>query len=153
MALLSVGSPAPDLKGQNLTGPEFSFQTLKGQKGLVLIFSPDQVNPAQTNVVKGVYEKHRAKVEFVSAVRKIPSIAMAKAFLQQLGIRFPVLYDPKEELYKAYGVENPIVIYSINKQGNIVGVFECEPKKLIPQTLEEAVRLAQSEREQVLSNE
>lgn len=144
MALLEVGASAPSFKGLNLTGTEFVFDAVKGSKGVVLIFSPDQVNPAQTNVVKNVYEKNRAEVEFVSAIRKIPSVSMAKAFLQQLGIKFPVVYDPKEEIFRAYGVEKPVVIYAINKAGTISGALECEPKNLTAQALEEAVSLARN---------
>jgi peroxiredoxin len=142
MALLEVGTPAPLFKGQNLTGPEFQLDNAKGKKPVVLIFPPDQINPAQTNQTKAVYEKNRNDVEFVVMTRQIPSVAMAKAFLQQLGVKFAVVYDPKQEIYKLYGVEKPAVVYAINKEGNIAAALEFEPKALNPTAIEAAIAKA-----------
>lgn len=139
MALLTVGTPAPMFKGQNLTGPEINLENMKGKKPVVLIFGPDQVNPAQTNQTKSVFEKHRQNVDMIVTIRQVPSVAMAKAFLQQFGVTFPVLYDPKQEVYKMYGVEKPVVVYGIDKAGNIAYVAEVEPKQMNPTWLESAV--------------
>lgn len=142
MALLEVGTEAPTFKGQNLTGPEFQLVAVRGNKPVVLIFPPDQINPAQTNQTKSVYEKHKSEVEFVVMTRQIPSVVMAKAFLQQLGVKFPVVYDPKQEIYKLYGVERPAVIYAINKDGNIAAALEFDPKAMNPAAIEEAISKA-----------
>jgi peroxiredoxin len=142
MALLEVGTAAPPFKGLNLTGPEFQLEKLRGFKPVVLIFPPDQINPSQTNQTKGVYDRNRNDVEFVVMTRQIPSVMLAKAFLQQLGVRFPVVYDPKQEIYKLYGVEKPAVIYAINKDGDIAAVVEVEPKAMNPATIEEAIAKA-----------
>jgi hypothetical protein len=64
---------------------------------------------------------------------------MAKMFLQSMGVKFPVLYDQKEEVYKMYGVEKPIVLISINKEGNITNVLQADPKVLNAQILQEAI--------------
>ncbi len=144
-ALLEVGAPAPAFKGQNLTGPEFQLEQYKGTKPVVLIFSPDQINPAQTNQTKGLYEKNRNDVEFVVLTRKLPSVAMAKAFLAQFGVKFPVLYDPKQDIYKLYGVENPVVIYGINKDGIISSALQFEPTALNPAQIEEAIQKARQD--------
>ncbi len=142
MALLEVGTQAPSFKGQNLTGPEFQLDNVKGKRPVVLIFPPDQINPAQTNQTQGGYEKNKNDVEFVVMARKLPSVAMAKAFLAQFGVKFPVLYDPKQEIYKLYGVENPAVIYAINKEGNIVEALAFDPKAMNTAQIEEAIAKA-----------
>lgn len=142
MALLELGTAAPLFKGQNLTGPEFQLDHVKGKRPIVLIFPPDQINPAQSNQTKVVYEKNRNDVEFVVMMRQIPSVVMAKAFLQQLGIKFPVIYDPKQEIYKLYGVEKPAVIYAIAKDGNIAAALEFEPKTLNTTAIEDAIAKA-----------
>ena len=139
MSLLAVGTPAPMFKGQNLVGPEINLENLKGKKPVVLIFGPDQVNPAQTNQTKSVYNKYRVNIEMIVTVRQVPSVAMAKAFLQQFGVNFPVLYDPKQEVYKAYGVEKPVVVYVIDKDGNIAYAAEVEAKQLNAAALETVV--------------
>lgn len=142
MALLETGQMAPTFKGQNLTGPEFHLENLKGNKPLVLVFGPDQVNPVQTKVTAGVYNKVRNDVEIVIMSRKLPSVAMAKAFLAQYGLKCPVVYDPKQEVYKMYGVEKPVVIFSIDKDGNIKNVAEYDPRGMSTAQLEEAAAKA-----------
>lgn len=139
MALLQSGTTAPDFKGLNLTGPEFSLAGLKGQKSVILLFAPDQITPPMVNPVKAAYDKNRADIEFVTLARKLPGISMAKMFLQSMGVKFPVIYDQKQEVYQLYGVENPIVLYSIDKEGNITNVIQADPKSLNAQVLQEAI--------------
>src|SRR5262245_59316608 len=142
MALLEVGATAPDFKGMNLMGGEFSLDAVKGQKGIVLTFSPDQINPAQVSWVKNLYEKNKTDVEIISITRKIPSVTMAKAFLQQLGIKFPVVYDQKQDVFMLYGVENPVVIYAVNKEGVVTSAVQLDPKAFNQAAVEEAVAKA-----------
>lgn len=142
MALLEVGSTAPTFKGMNLMGGEFDFDAVKGTKGIIITFSPDQINPAQVSWAKNLYEKNRADIEMVNVTRKIPSVTMAKAFLMQLGIKFPVVYDQKQEVFAMYGVENPVVIYGINKEGVVVYAAQMEPKDFKQAAVEEAMAKA-----------
>ncbi len=142
MALVETGQTAPSFKGQNLTGPEFQLDNVKGNKPLVIIFGPDQVNPVQTKATAGVYNKVKSDVEMIIMSRKLPSVAMAKAFLAQYGLKCPVVYDPKQEVYKLYGVEKPVVIFSVDKSGNIVNVAEYDGKGMSVPQLEEAIAKA-----------
>ncbi len=139
MALLATGTPAPTFKGLNLTGPEINLENYKGKKSVILLFAPDRVDPAGTNQVKAVYNKFKDKAELITASRKVPSVSMAKAFLQQLGVKFPTLYDPQMAVYKAYGVENPVAVYIINAEGTIVYAAQTDPAKVDVKTLEEAI--------------
>jgi peroxiredoxin len=139
MALLAAGTPAPTFKGMNLTGPEVNLENYKGKKSVVLIFAPDRVDPASTNSVKALYNKFKDKCEVITASRKVPSVSMAKAFLQQLGVKFPTLYDPSMSVYKLYGVENPAAIFIIDAEGNIVYSAQADPNKVDPKALEEAI--------------
>ena len=139
MALLEIGTPAPAFKGMNVLGGEFDFANVKGTKGIVITFSPDQINPAQVSWAKNLYEKNKTEIEMVSVTRKIPGVTMAKAFLQQLGIKFPVVYDQKQEVFGMYGVENPVVIYGINKEGVIAYAVQLEVKDFKQAAVEEAI--------------
>ena len=139
MALLELGSVAPPFKGMNLMGGEFDFDTVKGAKGIVITFSPDQINPAQVSWAKNLYEKNKADIEMVSVTRKIPSVTMAKAFLMQLGIKFPVVYDQKQEVFGMYGVETPVVIYGISKDGVVTYAAQLEVKDFKQAAVEEAI--------------
>lgn len=142
MALLQTGVEAPAFKGMNLTGPEFQMDNIKGKTPLVILFSPDQINPVQTKQTAGVYNQNKAEVEMVVMSRKLPSVAMAKAFLLSNGVKFPVVFDPKQDIYKLYGVEKPVVIFSVNKDGLISGVAEYDPKALTAAHLQEAIQKA-----------
>lgn len=144
MALLQVGSAAPAFTGKNLLGGEFALDSVKGARGVVISFSPDQINPAQVSWAKNLYEKNKADVEMVSIVRKVPSVTMAKAFLQQLGIKAPALYDQSQEIFQLYGVENPVVIYSVNKDGVITNVAQIEPKAFNQAAMQDAIDKAKS---------
>jgi hypothetical protein len=78
----------------------------------------------------------------VSVTRKIPGVTMAKAFLMQLGIKFPVVYDQKQEVFGLYGVENPVALYAINKEGVITHAVQLEVKDFKQPAVEEAVAKA-----------
>lgn len=139
MALLAAGTAAPTFKGMNLTGPEIDLGNYKGKKAVVLIFAPDRVDPTQTNAVKSLYMKYRDRAEFITVSRKVPSVSMAKMFLQQLGITFSSLYDPSMAVYKMYGVENPAAIFIIDVNGQIVYSAQADANKVDIKALEETI--------------
>ncbi|MBM3128847.1 MAG: TlpA family protein disulfide reductase [Chloroflexi bacterium] len=130
MALLTVGTPAPTFKGMNLTGPEVDLENYKGKKAVCLVFAPDSVDPAQTTALKALAAKVQDKVEVVTIVRKIPGVPMAKAFLQQLGYKFPVVYDASMALFKSFGVESPVAVFIIDANGSIVYAAQSGPLKV-----------------------
>ncbi|MBI5303048.1 MAG: TlpA family protein disulfide reductase [Chloroflexi bacterium] len=125
MALLTVGAPAPAFKGMNLTGPEINSENYKGKKPVVLIFSSTRVDPAQISAVKAMWIKYREKAEIITISYKLPSVSMAKSFMQQMGAKFPAMYDPAQAVYKLFGVENPVGIVIIDANGNIVHAAEA----------------------------
>jgi len=139
MALLTAGTPAPTFKGINLTGPEVNLENYKGKKPVVLIFAPDRIDPASTGAVRAFYGKIKDRVELITASRKVPSVAGAKAFLQGLGVNFPTLYDPAMNVYKLYGVENPVAIFIIDANGVIVYSAQADPAKVDLKQLEDAI--------------
>jgi peroxiredoxin len=119
MALLAAGTLAPTFKAPNLTGPEVNFENIKGKKPVVLVFSSSRVDPAQITAIKNLWTKHRDRVEIITVSYKLPSVSMAKAFMQQLGAKFPAMYDPTQAIYKAYGVDTPVAIVVIDVNGQI----------------------------------
>jgi peroxiredoxin len=138
MALLAVGTPAPMFKVLNLTGPEINLENYKGKKPVVLMFSSTRVDPAQIGQVRDLWKKYREKVEIITISFKLPSVSMAKAFMQQMGAKFPASYDPAQNLYKLYGVEKPVAIIVIDIKGNIAYAAEALDDK-DTKTLETAI--------------
>jgi len=120
MALLEPGTPAPEIEGENLTGDPIKLSDLKGQRSVVLLFPPVNVDPARINATKALYEKYHDTVELIAVQRRVPSKPMAKMFLQQLGVKFPVVLDESGASFKAYGVEKPPAAFFINRDGVIV---------------------------------
>jgi len=140
MALLTVGTAAPDIKLMNLTGAAITLADLKGKKAAVVIFPEVNVEPARTRGVQGIYTKYREQVEIIAIQRSVPSVPMAKVFLQQMAITFPILLDDKGEVHKAYGVEKPTVAYFVDKNGVIVGVGEMIGQKADASVLEQGIK-------------
>ena len=138
MALLTPGTPAPMFKCMNLTGPEINLETYKGKKPVVLMFSSTRVDPAQIGAVRDLWKKHREKVEIITISFKLPSVSMAKSFMQQMGAKFPATYDPAQNIYKMYGVENPVGIVVVDINGNIAYAAESLDAK-DTKTLENAI--------------
>ena len=124
MALIAAGTLAPAFKAVNLTGPEVDSDRFRGQKAFVLIFSSSRIDPVQINAVKGLWLKVRDKAEVITVSFKLPSVAMAKAFMMQLGAKFPALYDPAQTIYKAYGVEHPVALVIVDARGQVVHAAE-----------------------------
>lgn len=120
MALLEPGTPAPEIEGENLTGDPVKLSELKGQRSVVLLFPPVNVDPARINATKALYEKYRDAVELIAVQKTVPSKPMAKMFLKQLGVEFPVVLDESGTTFKAYGVEKPPAAFFINRDGVIV---------------------------------
>ena len=141
MAILSAGTVAPIFKGINITGPEINLENYKGKKTVVLVFSPDRVTPPEINSVKTLYAKVRERVEIITVARKIPSnsVSMTKMFMQQLGANFPTLYDPSQAVFKLFGVENPVAVFIIDTNGNIVYSAQTDPNKVDMKQLEDAI--------------
>lgn len=138
MALLAVGTPAPTFKAMNLTGPEINLENYKGKKPVVLMFSSQRVDPAQIGAVRDLWKKHKEKVEIITISFKLPSVSMAKAFMQQMGAKFPATYDPAQNLYKQYGIEKPVGLIVIDVNGNIAFAAEALDDK-DTKTLETAI--------------
>lgn len=120
MALLDAGTPAPEIEGENLTGDPIKLADLKGKRSVVLVFPPVNVDPARVNATKALYQTVRDNVELIAVYKSFPSKQMAKMFLQQMGVTFPVVLDESGAAYEAYGVEKPPAAFYINQDGEIV---------------------------------
>ena len=129
MTLIAVGTPAPNFKCMNLTGPEFNLETYKGKKPVILMFSSTRIDPGQIKAVAELYKKHREKAEIISISFKLPSVSAAKYTMQQLGAKFPATYDPAQNIYKLYGVENPVGLVVVDVNGTVSYAAEAlDPK-------------------------
>lgn len=120
MALLDAGTPAPEIEAENLTGNPVKLADYKGKRSVVLLFPPVNVDPARINATKALYRNVQNKVEIIAVQKTVPSKQMAKMFLQQMGVQFPVLLDESGAAFQAYGVEKPPAAFFINVAGEII---------------------------------
>ncbi len=120
MALLDAGAPAPEIEAENLTGNPVKLADYKGKRSVVLLFPPVNVDPARINATKALYQNVQDKVEIIAVQKTVPSKQMAKMFLQQMGVKFPVLLDESGAAFQAYGVEKPPAAFFINVDGEII---------------------------------
>lgn len=121
MALIEAGTEAPEVQGENLTGSDVKLADYQGKRAVALVFPPVNVDPGRVKSTNSLYQEVRDQVELIAVYKKFPSKQMAKMFLQQMGVTFPVVLDESGVAYEAYGVEKPPAAFFINKEGEIVG--------------------------------
>ena len=120
MALLEAGTAAPEIEAENLTGGPVKLADYRGRRPVVLVFPPMVTDPGRVNTYKSFYQRARDNVEIIAVYERFPSKQMAKMFLQQMGVQFPVLLDETGAAFTAYGVEKPPATFYINADGELV---------------------------------
>lgn len=106
---VKVGAKAPDIAGMTQDGAPASFDTLKGEKGLVVVFvrSADWCPfcRAQLADLNTVAASLKAKGYPVVSVSYDP-VATLKAFSTKQAIGYTLLSDPGSKVIDAFGVRN-----------------------------------------------
>ncbi len=141
---LKVGDPAPDfqLKGSGKT--EFRLSDHKGKKNVVLAFFPAAFSPVCSQQMPRIDAQ---KADFDASGAVVVGISVDNtwaldAFVQQLGLRFPILSDfyPHGAVAQKYGVLLPNgvserAVIGIDKQG-VVRYIDVHPILEIPDAAE-----------------
>ena len=95
MALRHPRHARPAIQGDELDQDRKSIsKRTKAKNRSCLMFSSTRVDPAQIGQVRDLWKKYREKSEIITISYKLPSVSMAKAFMQQMGAKFPATYDP-----------------------------------------------------------
>ncbi len=125
--MLEIGTPAPEIVGENLSTDNFSWAALQGKKSAVLVFSTSAINPAEVMALRGMYERYRDQIEVITFLRSVPSTGMARIFIRQMGISWPVILDRDGHVFQEYGVVNPPAVYFVDANARIAGIAVPEP--------------------------
>ena len=109
-AELATGQKLPhDLAVTDQHGKQKNFETLKGEKGLVLVFvrSADWCPFCKTQLVEmnQAYENIQ-KLGYEVASVSYDNVAALKAFNDKHGIAYPMLSDKGSEIINAFGILN-----------------------------------------------
>lgn len=145
----SAGQKLPhDLSSLDQRGEQQSFETLKGKKGLVVLFirSVDWCPYCQGQII-GINDNLQ---EFTNAGYNVATISYdrpetLKIFSDKRDVRFKLLSDPQSEIIRAFGILDPDqtpgtrfygiphpTIYVIDTRGTITSVLSEEGYKKRP---------------------
>ncbi|HVJ09524.1 MAG TPA: peroxiredoxin family protein [Acidisarcina sp.] len=107
---LTEGQQIPSISAPDQNGSTQTFASLKGQHGLLLLFSrsADWCPYCKLQLV----QLRQAKQEFEAKGIQVASItydsqAILKTFADRKGITYPMLSDPQSTIIRAFGILNP----------------------------------------------
>jgi peroxiredoxin Q/BCP len=105
---LKVGDKAPDFSLPGSDGKTYSLHQFKGKKAVVIAWFPKAFTGGCTAECKSFRENSDSlkplNVAYYTASVDTPE--ENKKFAESLGLDYPILSDPTQEVAKAYGVYN-----------------------------------------------
>lgn len=118
-----VGRQAMEFSVVDMKGQTYQLSSLKG-KGVMLNFFGTWCQPCEQEMptLNAVYQKYKNKgVEFI-AINNDEANLVVKAYMERLGITFPVVIDKDESIFSTYNVGALPTSVFINKDGEITNV-------------------------------
>jgi len=105
-----IGARIPDFEAVDLNGNRRTFDSLKGPRGLVLVFSRSadwcpycKTQLADINRQLPRFLRRGLNVAAVS----YDSVDILREFARRAGIRYPLLSDPESKVIRAFDILNP----------------------------------------------
>ncbi|MBN1649696.1 MAG: peroxiredoxin [Bacteroidales bacterium] len=151
MEKLSIGSKVPAFELQDQFGHLFKLDSVLGKKNLVIYFYPKDDSPGCTKEACSfrdqfeVFEEADAMIIGISS----QSVESHLAFAQKHRLNYTLLSDTEKKVEKLFGVPRSFfgllpgrVTYIINKQGNIVYMFNSQIQA--EKHVDEALRILQN---------
>lgn len=117
-AAINVGDPAADFSLSSRAGDTVSMAGLKGQ--VVLInFWASWCGPCRQEfpLLDTIYKKYKKLGFTVIGLNVEPDAKDAETFLKQNPVSFPIVYDPKDEMSKRYGVTGMPSVALVDRKG------------------------------------
>lgn len=126
-AAMAPGTPAPALVGARLDGAHFDLAAQRGK--LVLVdFWASWCEPCRRElpVLEALHHEHAAAGLVVVGVSVDESQADAEAFLRQVALSFPIVFDGDRSLARTWSPPKMPSVYLIERDGTIARVFAGE---------------------------
>ncbi len=117
-----VGHPAPDFTLPALTGKAVRLSAFRGQKAVLINFWATWCAPCRLEMptMEKAYQTYKAKgLEILAVSVDAGSKSGVKNFMDELGLTFPALLDPKMEVLGLYRFSAIPASILIDKQGII----------------------------------
>jgi peroxiredoxin len=117
-----VGHPAPDFTLPTLTGKTVRLSDFRGKKAVLINFWATWCAPCRLEMptMEKAYQKYKAKgLEILAVSIDAGSKSAVKNFMEELGLTFPAVLDPKMEVLGLYRFSAIPASILIDKQGII----------------------------------
>lgn len=136
------GTPAPAFRAQRLDGGQVDFPADFRGRAVVLRFWADWCPYCNREMreIEPIYQRLKGQGLEVLAVNVAQTPGVARKFVEDTGISYPVLLDEKGQIARRYGVIGLPHTYFIDRQGRVQGkvvgetpgeVFEREAQRLL----------------------
>ena len=123
----SPDAPAPALVAERLDGQPFDLAAQRGK--LVLVdFWASWCEPCRRElpVLEDMYRQHAAAGLVIVGVSLDEQRSDAEAFLQQVKLSFPIVYDQDRQIGKTWAPPKMPSVYLIERDGTVARVFAGE---------------------------
>ena len=118
---IEVGQLAPDFELTDLRGHEHKLSDYRGQVVLINFWATwCSFCRTEFPVIQASYERNREKGFIVLAVNVQDRRQSVEAYVQEMGLTFPVLLDPLGRVPESYKARGLPTTYFVNQEGVIV---------------------------------
>jgi cytochrome c biogenesis protein CcmG/thiol:disulfide interchange protein DsbE len=137
-----VGHPAPDFTLTTIEGERISLEDLRGQ-AVLINFWATWCGPCAAEMpdIQDVYEAYAEDGFVVLAIDDAESERIVQAYVDDLGLTFPIAIDVARDVQLSYQVRAMPTSYFIDKDGIVRQVvFGSMTRPVIEDNVEEMVR-------------
>jgi peroxiredoxin len=122
-AQVNLGHPAPAFDNPTLTGGAVAFPAATAGKPVVIRFWADWCKycEAEMKAIETIYQRHKDKGLTVLAVNAGQDKATAAAFVNKIGVTYPILLDEQTVTAKRYGVVGLPTTFFVDGAGVVRG--------------------------------
>ncbi len=136
---LKVGDPAPDFALPDQHGKVHRLSDYRGRY-VVVYFYPKDFTPGCTREARAFNEALDALAAEGAVVLGISAddVERHKKFAEKLGLKFPLLADPKKKVIQAYGAWGAKNLYGKKVEGTMRYTYVIDPEGRILKIIKRA---------------
>ena len=122
-ANVNLGVAAPSFRAQQLAGGDVDFPSSLGGRVVIIRFWADWCKycEAEMKAIETIYQRHKDKGLTVLAVNAGQDKATAAAFVNKIGVTYPILLDEQTVTAKRYGVVGLPTTFFVDGAGVVRG--------------------------------